>query len=77
MERFATFFRNDEHKNLATDPAYMALKTKLSKAIPKRNKMPAAIEDGGNDSYGRRYEMLREQGVPDWLGSMSGAQVAP
>ena len=71
--------RNDpnEHKNLATDPAYMALKTRLSKAIPKRNKMPTAIEAGGNDSYGRRYEMLREQGFPDWLGSMSGVKVAP
>ncbi len=71
--------RNDpnEHKNLAADPAYLELKTKLSKAIPKRNKKPAAIQAGGNDRYGRRYEMLRDQGFPKWLGAVPGDGVTP
>jgi iduronate 2-sulfatase len=58
-----------EHRNLAHEVAYLPVKQRLSKAIPKRNKKPSSLDSGGQDSYGRKYEMLREQGVPEWLGA--------
>ena len=58
-----------EHHNLAQEPAYLPVKQRLAKAIPKRNKKPSSLESGGQDSYGKKYEMLREQGVPEWLGA--------
>ncbi len=58
-----------EHRNLAHEPAYLAVKKRLAKAIPKRNKKPASLDSGGQDAYGKKYNMLREQGVPEWLGA--------
>lgn len=66
-----------EHHNLAGDAAYLAVKERLAKAIPTRNKKPSSLESGGNDSYGRKYEMLREQGVPVWLGAEPAASLRP
>jgi hypothetical protein len=31
--------------------------------------MPASMKDGGTDSFGRKVEMLKTDGVPKWLGS--------
>jgi len=65
----------NEHENVAKDPAYADVKKQLANALPKRNRKPASFNTDGNDSYGVRYEMLREQGVPTWLGSVPGAEV--
>ncbi len=64
--------RNDpnEHHNLAGDPKWASIKKKLGGYLPKDNVVPTSIKDGGTDSYGKKYEMLRNQGVPDWLGKV-------
>jgi hypothetical protein len=36
--------------------------------MPKNDAMPAAMKDGDTDSFGRKVERLRSEGVPDWLG---------
>ncbi|MAI70909.1 MAG: hypothetical protein CMM01_08380 [Rhodopirellula sp.] len=66
-----------EHHNLAQEPAYLPVKQRLAKAIPKRNKKPSSLASGGQDAYGKKYEMLREQGVPEWLGADPGSPPTP
>ncbi len=66
-----------EHFNLAQEPAYLPVKQRLAKAIPKRNKKPSSLASGGQDAYGKKYEMLREQGVPEWLGADPGSPPTP
>jgi iduronate 2-sulfatase len=60
----------NEHINLAGDPKFASIKTKLGAAMPATNVVPEEIEKGETDSYGRKYKMLRDEGVPDWLGTM-------
>ena len=59
-----------EHHNLAQDPGFQSVKKRLSKAIPKRNVKPAPLQSGEQDSYGKKFETLREFGVPAWLGTI-------
>lgn len=56
-----------EHRNLANDDRYQGVKKRLGNAIPERNRKPASIASGGRDVYGKKYEMLRQHGVPEWL----------
>ena len=60
----------EEHANLAMDPQFADVKAGLAAFIPTTNKVPQSIKDGGLDSLGRKVEMLREEGVPDWLGAV-------
>ena len=57
-----------EHRNLAADPEFVPVKKRLAAYVPKRNAVPDSIKNGGSDSFGRKVEMLRAKGVPDWLG---------
>ena len=57
----------NEHHNIADDPKLASIKKKLGDFMPKNNVVPKSIEDGGTDSYGKRYERLRDEGVPVWL----------
>ncbi len=59
-----------EHTNLAGDPKLKSVKMKLAAVLPAKNVMPAVLESGGVDSYGRKFEFLRDQGVPVWLGTI-------
>jgi len=36
--------------------------------MPKDNAVPSSMKEGGMDSFGRKVEKLRSEGVPDWLG---------
>lgn len=63
-----------EHTNLASDPNLTSIKKKLAAALPVRNVMPSVLESGGVDSYGRKFEFLRDQGVPGWLGTVPTAK---
>ncbi|MDB4749560.1 sulfatase [Rubripirellula sp.] len=63
-----------EHTNLASDPKLTSVKKKLAAAIPVRNVVPSVLESGGVDSYGRKFEFLRDQGVPGWLGTVPRAK---
>ena len=58
----------NEHYNLADDPKVAGIKKKLAGYMPTDNVVPKSIEDGGTDSYGKRFERLRDEGVPAWLG---------
>ena len=58
----------DEHHNLAGDPKFASIKKKLGAYMPTRNVVPKSIQEGGTDSYGRKYQRLLDEGVPDWLG---------
>ena len=58
----------NEHHNVAGDPKLASIKKKLSGYLPAENVVPKSIEDGGTDSYGKRFEKLRDEGVPAWLG---------
>ena len=58
----------NEHRNLASDPGYSAVKQRLSAHVPKTNAVPNSIKQGGSDSIGRKVELLRGNGVPEWLG---------
>ena len=62
----------NEHNNLAGDPKLASVKQKLEACVPTVNAVPASIKDGGTDSYGRKFERLRKEGVPDWLGRVPG-----
>lgn len=59
----------NEHNNLAADPKWTSIKKKLAKFLPEDNVVPKSIQEGGTDSYGKKFEMLRHDGVPDWLGT--------
>ena len=63
----------NEHHNLANDPKWAGIKKKLSGSLPKDNVVPTSIMNGGTDSYGKKYESLRDDGVPDWLGKVPQA----
>ena len=58
----------NEHHNLAGDPEFASIKKKLGAYMPTDNVVPTSIKDGGTDTYGRKYERLRTEGVPQWLG---------
>lgn len=66
-----------EHRNLAADPAYLPVKKRLSGSIPRLNKKPSSLESGGQDTYGKKYDMLREEGLPKWLGADPGLPRIP
>jgi iduronate 2-sulfatase len=57
-----------EHRNLAGDPERARIKEKLGAFMPKNDAVPTSIKDGDTDSFGRKVEKLRSEGVPDWLG---------
>ncbi len=57
-----------EHRNLAADPAYGWIKRGLAAYLPSKNAVPGPIEQGGADSFGQKVQMLRDEGVPAWLG---------
>lgn len=59
-----------EHRNLAMNPEFAGVKRRLTTAIPRVNVVPKSMQEGDADSYGRKYEMLRDQGIPDWLGDL-------
>ncbi len=59
----------NEHRNLAGDPKYARIRKKLGAYMPKNDAMPSSMKDGGTDSFGRKVEKLRSDGVPDWLGT--------
>ena len=59
-----------EHLNLAADSKYSEVKERLAAYVPEKNAVPASIKNGGLDSFGRKVEMLRAEGVPDWLGKV-------
>jgi len=58
-----------EHNNLAGDPERARIKEKLGAFMPKNDAVPTSMKDGDTDSFGRKVEKLRSEGVPDWLGS--------
>ena len=60
----------NEHHNLAADPALASIKKRLAASLPTTNLMPDSLKDGGQDSYGSRYQQLRDNGVPPWLGKV-------
>jgi len=60
----------NEHHNIANDPKIASIKKKLGDHMPKKNVVPKSIQDGGTDSYGKRFEKLRDDGVPTWLGKV-------
>jgi iduronate 2-sulfatase len=60
----------NEHHNLAGNPKLDSIKKKLGAYMPTNNVVPTSIKDGGTDSYGRKYERLRNEGVPEWLGQI-------
>jgi iduronate 2-sulfatase len=62
----------EEHRNLAADPEVAGIKQRLAAAIPEVNVVPRSIAEGGTDVYGGKYEMLRDRGVPEWLGDLPG-----
>lgn len=57
-----------EHDNQAANPDFASIKNRLKKFLPRVNVMPQSIRDGKQDSHGRKVEMLKEQGIPRWLG---------
>ncbi|MFK8113674.1 MAG: sulfatase-like hydrolase/transferase [Rubripirellula sp.] len=59
-----------EHNNLAGDPQWTSIKEKLRAHMPTKNVVPTSIQNGGTDSYGRKFERLRDEGVPAWLGKV-------
>lgn len=63
----------DENRNLANDPQYKGIKKKLRNSLPVNNVVPLSIRNGRTDSYGKRFEMLRDNGIPDWLGKVPQA----
>ena len=58
----------NEHHNRAADPGLASIKKKLASSLPTTNVMPNSLKDGEQDSYGRKFVRLRDEGVPDWLG---------
>ena len=42
---------------------------KLGAYMPKNDAVPTSMKDGGTDSFGRKVEKLRSEGIPDWLGT--------
>ena len=59
-----------EHHNLAHDVKLARIKEKLGAYMPKNNAVPTSSKDGDTDSFGRKAERLRTDGVPDWLGKV-------
>ena len=57
-----------EHRNLAARSEYGHVKARLAAYLPERNAMPKSIGEGGSDSFARKAERLRVEGVPAWLG---------
>jgi iduronate 2-sulfatase len=57
-----------EHHNLASDPRLASIKKKLGDYLPEVNVMPQSLRDGETDTYGRKVERLKAEGVPQWLG---------
>ena len=55
-------------RNLAGDPQHARIKKELGAYMPKSNVLPTEMKDGGTDTFGRKVERLRSEGVPDWLG---------
>ena len=66
----------NEHSNLAGDPMFASIKRKLGGYLPTKNVVPKSIEDGGTDTYGRKYERLHAEGVPAWLGKVPSKTLA-
>ena len=60
----------NEHRNLSADSEYGAVKERLGAYIPQNNVVPDVIAEGGLDSFGRKVEKLRTEGVPEWLGKL-------
>lgn len=59
-----------EHHNLANDSDLASIKQKMAAKLPTKNVIPKSIKEGGTDSYGRRFQQLRDEGAPDWLGKV-------
>jgi hypothetical protein len=54
--------------NQASNPKYAKIKERFKKYLPTKNTLPASMKDGGLDSFGKRVERLRTDGIPEWLG---------
>jgi len=59
----------NEHHNLAGDPEHARIKEKLAASMPKNDAVPTSMKDGSTDSFGRKVEKLRSEGIPTWLGT--------
>jgi arylsulfatase A-like enzyme len=57
-----------EHVNQAANPKSAKIKQRLKKYLPTKNTLPSTMKDGGLDSYGKRVERLKTEGIPEWLG---------
>ncbi|MDB4459054.1 sulfatase-like hydrolase/transferase [bacterium] len=57
-----------EHINQTANPKFAKIKARLRKYLPTKNVLPSSMEDGGLDSYGKRVDRLRTEGIPEWLG---------
>jgi iduronate 2-sulfatase len=57
-----------EHVNQASNPKYTKIKERFKKYLPTKNTLPSTMKDGGLDSYGKRVERLKNEGIPEWLG---------
>lgn len=44
------------------------LKERLKKHLPRKNVLPSSMRDGGLDSFGKKVQKLRSEGIPEWLG---------
>ena len=60
----------NEHRNLANEPKWANIKKKLRQSLPTKNVVPKSIQDGGTDSYGKKFQRLQNEGVPEWLGTV-------
>jgi iduronate 2-sulfatase len=63
----------NEQQNIAGDPERASIKEKLGAAMPEKDVVPSSIKDGDNDSFGKKVELLRSEGVPAWLGTTPGS----
>lgn len=60
----------NEHHNLADDPKLARIKEKLGAYMPTDDVVPSSMSGGGTDTFGRKVERLRSEGVPEWLGKV-------
>ena len=66
----------NEHLNRAANPKFARIKERLRKHLPTNNYLPSSMRDGGLDSFGKKVEKLRSEGIPEWLGKDPAKPVA-
>ncbi|HJN13242.1 MAG TPA: sulfatase [Pirellulaceae bacterium] len=58
----------NEHLNQAANPEYAHIKERFRKHLPTKNTLPSSMRNGGVDSFGKKVEKLKNEGIPQWLG---------